>query len=93
MSQVISVQVQKEAYELGQGVAKFVGDLKQALSDGWQPGQDLPAILQATMADLIPAIQGVEKLGPELKENSKAFVNSFALSGIDMAFVFVPKGA
>lgn len=90
MVQEIPVKVSKEAYELGQGIKKFIRDIKGALADGWQPGNDLPVILAATLADLIPALQGVEKLGSEIKENESAFISAFLQSTIDITFLFIP---
>lgn len=84
----VQVPVSKEANELGDGVVKFLGDVRKALSDGWQPAQDLPAFLQATIADLVPAIQGVENLGAESKENEEAFVTAFLLAGKKIVYVF-----
>lgn len=84
----VQVSVSKEASELGDGLVKFVSDVKQALADGWQPGSDLPALLQATIADLVPAVQGVEKLGAEIVENEEAFVTAFMLSGKKIVYVF-----
>lgn len=85
----VTVQVSKESYELGQGVVKFLAALKQALKDGWQPGSDLPILLNAAILDLVPGFQGVEKLGLEKQENLKAFVTAYSLSGVDAAFLFV----
>lgn len=83
-----TVQVTKEADELAEGLVATVQHVKKALSDGWQPGQDLPVVLQAVLADLIPAIQGVEKLGAEITENEEAFVTSFVLAGKKLVYVF-----
>lgn len=83
-----TVQVSKEADELGEGLVQFLKDVRKALSDGWQPGADLPVFLQATIADLVPAVQGVEKLGEELKENEEAFVSAFLLAGKKAVYVF-----
>jgi hypothetical protein len=64
-TQKVQVDVTKEGYELMQGVAKFVGALALALKDGWQMGSDLPVVVAATLGDLVPALQGVEKLPAE----------------------------
>lgn len=88
MRTTVSVEVTKEAHELVEGVVKFLGDLKGALADGWQPGKDLPVLLQATIADLVPAVQGVEKLGVESKEDEEAFVTAFLLGGKKAIYVF-----
>lgn len=83
------VRVNKAADEFSQGLVKFVGDLKKALDDGWQPGQDIPAILSATLADLMPALKDLKDLGPGLNEDLSAFIRSFECGAHDMAFLFV----
>ena len=85
----VTVQVSKESYELGQGVVKFLAALKQALKDGWQPGADLPVLLNAAILDLVTGFKSKEKLGLEKQENLKAFVTAYSLSGVDAAFLFV----
>ncbi len=77
----VTVKCSKETVELGEGLAKFLGDVKKALADGWQPLMDLPAFLSASIADLIPAMIGVEKVKDELTEDKEAFVNAVMVSG------------
>jgi hypothetical protein len=80
----VSVSVSKEAYELGQGVAGFVGALKVALENGWQTGEDLPAVVTAAISNLVPALEGVSKVGDELKEDKAAFAKALGLSTADI---------
>ena len=84
----VEVQVSKEAHELGEGLQKFVSSTRQALADGWQPGQDLPVVLASALEHLIPAIQGAEKIGAEAA-NKQAFANAVYLSLSPIAFDFV----
>lgn len=93
MKQNVSVEVEKEAYELGVGLVEVVKAVKLALADGFQAGADVPAIVVAAIAKLPPAIEGLDKLGAELAEDPVAFVRSFALAGADVASVFVKKPA
>lgn len=86
---VISIEVSKETHELGQGIRSFVGHVRKALSDGWQPNQDIPVVLQAAFADLVPQIQDAEKISKEPSENKRAFTKAINDSSIDLAFDFV----
>lgn len=86
-----TVKVSKEADELADGIARCIVSIRKALADGWQPGSDLPVVLSSVMADLVPAVQGVEKLGAEKKENVQAFVTAFALSGAKVAGAFLQE--
>jgi len=85
----VELEVSKEAYELAQGIDKFVGALQLALADGWQLGTDMPALLSAAFTDLVPAIQGVDQLGDELKEDKAAFVNALSAGLTPIAFRFI----
>jgi len=76
----VQVTVSKETHELGIGMSSFVGSVKQALADGWQPGQDLPVIITSAVTDLVPSIQGVDQMDDEAKENPIAFANAIAVS-------------
>jgi hypothetical protein len=84
-------KVSKEAHELAEGIANTVLSIQKALSDGWQPGQDLPIILNAVLLDLVPKIQGIEKLGSEKEENLEAFVTAFLLPVKKLAFRLFKK--
>lgn len=77
----VTVRCSKEAVEAGQGLAKFLFHVKQALADGWQVGSDLPAIITTAIGDLVPALQGIDKVGAELLEDRIAFANACALTG------------
>lgn len=81
----VEVEVSKEAHELAVGSKKVILGIKEALKDGWQPGQDLPVVLNAVLMDLVPAVQGVEKLGDEAKEDVGAFVSAFLVEAKDLA--------
>jgi len=69
-----TVEMSKEMNELLVGVADVVGAVKQAMADGWQPGQDLPVIVMSAIAILPPAIQGVDQIKGEFAEDKAAFV-------------------
>lgn len=90
MSEVkkVEVEVSKEAHELGEGIQKFVKAARQALADGWQPGQDLPVILSSALSDLAPALQGAEKIAAE-QADKQAFANAVYLSLSPIAFDFI----
>lgn len=80
-----TVKVSKEASELGDGLVKIVAEVKKALGDGFQPIGDSVAIGNAVYHDLVPAVQGFEKMSDELKESKTAFMRAWTLAGIDMA--------
>lgn len=71
----VELPVAKETYELCQGLDAVVGAVQTALADGWQAGADLPVVITATIANLIPAMQGMEQIPAEAKQTQE-FVNA-----------------
>lgn len=82
----VEVEVSKEIYEAGQGVAKFVKAMKDALKDGWQPGQDLPVAMSHAMTDLVPALNGISEVPAELAADRLAAAHAVSLSLCDVLF-------
>jgi len=79
MEKVIrEVELPKETCELMEGAGDFIYALRLALRDGFQLGEDLPIIVAEAMAKLVPALEGMDKLDDEFKED-KALVASAAL--------------
>lgn len=89
MNKDVTIPVAKESYELGQGIRQFLLEVRKALADGWQPGRDIPIVLQAAFSDLVPQIQDAEKIGLEPSQDLKSFVRALSLCGEDIAFDFV----
>lgn len=82
-----TVRVSQEADKLATGIVSLVAEVKKALADGWQPGADLPVVLQAVLVDLVPAVQSVSALGAEAKADLEAFASAFALGGVKLVAV------
>jgi len=76
-----TVEVSKEMSELMDGLAKLVGVVTKQLSDGFQAGDDISPIIGSTMADLLPAINGIQGLGDEATKETPAFVKATAIGG------------
>lgn len=81
---LIQVQVSKELYEAGQGVAAFVKAMKGALADGWQAGHDLPIAMAAALEDLVPALNGINQVPAEVAEDKLAAAHAVALTLCDV---------
>lgn len=87
----LQVEVAKETYELGKGVDGVVASVQKALADGWQPGTDLPVIVVESLQALAPAVQGVEKMPEEAKEDAEKFVDAIYLGLKPIPFRFVKQ--
>lgn len=75
----VTVKVSSEAHEVAEAISGLVLSTKKALADGFQAGADMPAVLVENMAKLLKAIEGVEKLPAEAKEDVGAFVSAFTV--------------
>ena len=85
----LTIVVEKEVYEMALNLRDFVGAVKQAMADGWQPGQDLPILLTAALTNLVPALQKINQIAPNLAEDKVAFVKALTLGLEEIAFLFV----
>lgn len=62
------LEVPKETYEIGEALSSMVSATAKALEDGWQPGQDIPAILVSPVSKLGAALDGIQKVPGEFIE-------------------------
>ena len=83
MIKMEDLKTSKETRELGEGIAKFIGEVIKATKDGW--GQDdLTKIMSSAMADLVPAMQGSSNVKNELQDNPEAFYRTLFLALVDV---------
>lgn len=86
----VEMEFPKEMHELSQVVVKMIKVGKDALKDGFQM-TDVIMMITAAMADLPAAIDGVDKLSAEFKENPSNFLMCGAKCGFDIAALFIEK--
>ena len=75
----LTVQIPKETADLVQGLTGFIKACKKALSDGWQPGQDIPVLMAAAISNLGPALEGFDKIGQEAYDNPQAMITAVGI--------------
>lgn len=68
----VEIEVTKETYEFGQGIVEILKSVLVAKRDGWNVGQDLPAILMTAVSQLA-AVEGIDKISEEAKNDPAAF--------------------
>lgn len=73
---VREVQCTKELLEVGEAFAATFKAARDALSDGWQPGEDIPHIAAAAMSNMLVALDGASKIPAEFRTAKKASVNA-----------------
>jgi hypothetical protein len=73
----------KEILEIGECIANILVKIGEELNNGWQPANDIPAIISASFTELVKAIDGVNKLPEEFGyspiKGSLALINPIAL--------------
>lgn len=80
-----TVKVSKEASELCDAIVKVTLEVKAALADGFQALPDSTAIGLAVYRDLVPGLQGTNKMSEEFSESKTAFLRAWLLSGLELA--------
>lgn len=86
----VEVEVSKESYELGAGLVAIIKAVRLAAADGWQMGQDLPAIAMSAFGQMT-AIEGIDKIDDEIKADPAAFGKALALTLGDAYGAFQEK--
>ncbi len=87
----ISVVVEEKSYEVGQAVKNLVKSAKDALADGFQPGQDLPKIVSENFSGLITAVGDMKDVPAEAQEDVEAFMKAWGIAGLEIAGMFLKK--
>lgn len=89
--EMISIEIENSGYKLVKSFAKIGEAVKQALADGWQPGQDLPVIVTAAISELGTMAIAVPQIAPDAKEDLVGFIKGVNLGAYDIADIFVKK--
>lgn len=79
----VPLECSAEALELGVGLANTVLELKPALEDGVDWG-DIPEAVSAVTSHLIPALDGVDQMVDEYKEDPDAFMAAWMYAGLHL---------
>lgn len=87
----VTVDVEKEAYELFQAFSTFVKAVKTSLDDGFQLEKDIPMILGTAVPAMLSAVSNLNKLGDDWAEDPTAFIKAAVIGGADIAGVFLKK--
>ena len=74
----VEVEVSKETHEACAGIVAMLVAVKEAKKDGWQAGQDLPKIAMVAFGQMA-AIEGVDLIDDEMREDPVAFARALAL--------------
>jgi hypothetical protein len=83
--ETIQITVEQSTYNLGQSLRQFVSDVRTAIANGVNVAA-IPALLEAAVGDLLPAIEDASQVGAEYTDDPRAFVQGLSLSVEDIAF-------
>lgn len=78
------IKVAKEAYEVMQVLNKIVVETKLAMVDGFQI-TDVVTVLTKVMPELVVAMQGMDKILPDAKEDLGSTIAAGAVGGMEIA--------
>lgn len=85
----VQVEVEKEAYDVMQGIAKFVAAVKASHESGANLAVAIPQDVAAAIADLAPVIGEVGAIAGDLAESKAAFSKAILIGAADIAAVFI----
>ena len=85
------VKVPENTDKVAQSTFKIIKSVKDALSDGWQPGQDLPKIMTESFLELTQIVQSFDQLDDDYNAYPAEFIKAFGMAGADIANLFIKK--
>ena len=85
--QVVPVTVCKHSYAVATALVAFGLAVSEALKDGWQIGQDTPAILKAASNDLLPLMKELVSLPSDLRSSPEDFVMGLVLGAAPLIHI------
>lgn len=85
----VQVEVEKEAYDVMQGIAKFVAAVKAAHAGGANLAVAIPQDVAAAVADLAPIIGEIGAMSGDLAESKAAFAKALMIGAADIAALFI----
>lgn len=83
--------VAPSSYEVAGKVMSFYKALKTAMADGWQPSQDIPAMLAEALKDLAPIVQKWPEVVAEASADKEGVAKAVALAAFDLISAAMAK--
>ena len=88
---IVNVEVSEKAHDLMAAMAEITALSKQALKDGFQPGQDIPVVLLGAVAKFAVIVGAIQAVDDEIKEDMGAFLAAVGLGAKDIVAVLLKK--
>lgn len=87
--EIVPVEVESAGYHVMLGLAKVAAAVKQSLADGFQPGQDLPAIVVAAVAELPALVQHAQGVPAAFAEDKVGLIKGVNLGAYSVVSALV----
>jgi len=87
----VTVKKSKEASELADALREMVVVSVEAAQDGFDPASDLSTIFAAVLPKLLGAVEGLDQLDEEWKEDPAAFMRCFTDMALDIGNLWLKK--
>lgn len=87
--QILQVEVRSAIYNVGAAFESLLKNYKIAAADGFQAGQDLPAILLGSMQDLMRAVGTADQVDDNFRDDIGQSINGALIpiiSGLSLLF-------
>lgn len=91
MKKQITIDVSDSSYKVVETLKGVIKAAKDALADGFQPGQDIPKVASENMMQLFTAITEVHNLPDEAKEDVEAFMKAWLVGAAEIGALFLKK--
>ena len=85
---IVEVEIGDNTNDLIVGLIEFIQTAKDQLQDGFQPGDDIPALALSAFMDLTPAIMGTAKIKQEFDDNPDSRSIAMALLANELMSIF-----
>ena len=73
-------------------LAKLIQVCKDTLSDGWQPGSDIPAIAVEVFKDAMPILGDLKGVPAEWASDPVAVAKEIATGSVELGAILISKG-
>ncbi len=87
----VVVKVPSHVDAFGQELADFLLAVDKAMEDGWQITEDLPPIISAAIADLVPAMKEFKDAQADLTADVYDSVKGILIHIVDVVQAFATK--
>lgn len=87
----IESEVPKELHELMSVLVEMIVLTKEQLKDGFQLDKDLGPILAVAVAKLPLAVEGMEKISEEMKQDLPGAIKAISIASADLLSAFIKK--